>query len=176
VALMERFRTIVADPPWHYEGGCWDRQVSRSSSHYDTLTVPETASLGAELSTFIANDAYLFLWITSRFIIEGAGKAVPEAWGFRPLTTLVWCKPQIGTMSETLTSWWSLEYVDHLGRSISVISLVGSWITADATRRSPASSTLGQHNTAVVHIWNYSPADNAKTGPAGEKKWETRLG
>lgn len=89
---MRRFRTILADPPWRYDGGCWDRKVSRASSHYDTLSIPEICSLPVPA----AEDAYLFLWITSRHLLEGAAKAVMEAWGFRPLTTAVWCKPQMG--------------------------------------------------------------------------------
>ena len=90
------FRTIVADPPWDYEetqagDGCWDRPTSRSEGIYDKLSAGEVCSL--PLEEFVASNAYCFLWITNRHLLEGFGARVLRAWGFRPMTTVSWCKP-----------------------------------------------------------------------------------
>lgn len=91
-----KFRTIVADPPWSFESGCWDRPISKisnkSSGHYDAMETNDICAINVPS----ADDAYLFLWTTSRHLIEGDASHVARAWGFDPLTTIVWCKPQMG--------------------------------------------------------------------------------
>lgn len=87
-----KFRAVVADPPWDFGGGCWDRQVSKADSHYDTLSLDDICALPVPSK----DDAYLFLWTTSRHLINGSATKVAKSWGFRPLTTLVWVKPQLG--------------------------------------------------------------------------------
>jgi len=89
-----KYRAIVADPPWRYESGCWQRQRSKAAAHYDTLPTDDICAL--PVPTILADDAYLFLWTTSRHVLTGAATQVAEAWGFRPLTTLVWDKPRMG--------------------------------------------------------------------------------
>jgi len=87
-----RYRTIVADPPWTYSGGLWERQKSRAVSKYPTLTLDDIKAIPVPS----ADDAYLWLWITNRHLIEGYGAAVATAWGFRPLTIMTWCKTTMG--------------------------------------------------------------------------------
>lgn len=91
---MVKHRTVIADPPWDYKGGLWQRQKSKATSHYPVLSIDDIMNM--PIQPFIADDAYLFLWITSRHIIKGFGQKVAEVWGFRPLTTMVWCKSSIG--------------------------------------------------------------------------------
>jgi len=38
----------------------------------------------------------LWLWTPTHHLIRGITYEVCEAWGFRPMTTMIWCKPQIG--------------------------------------------------------------------------------
>jgi len=87
------YRTIVADPPWEYTNpDMWQRPNSRATSKYPALTTEDICALPVPA----AEDAYLWLWITNRHIIHGAGAKVAKAWGFRPLTVMTWCKTRMG--------------------------------------------------------------------------------
>lgn len=88
------YRVVVADPPWQYVDGCWDRQKSKAASQYPTLDVSDICKLPVE--RFASEDSYCFLWITNRHLLEGIGKTVLEAWGFRPITVLTWEKSNLG--------------------------------------------------------------------------------
>ncbi len=94
-----RYRTIVADPPWHYEG-----VVSSPKSHaanprgdgktivtafpYRSMTVDQIKSL--PVRHLADDDAVLFLWTTSRYLNDAFD--VVDAWGFEYRQTLVWHK------------------------------------------------------------------------------------
>jgi N6-adenosine-specific RNA methylase IME4 len=60
------------------------------------MTLGEICNLGIDLVSFVANPAHLYLWIPNHHLIRGIGEKVCEAWGFRPITLVTWCKPQIG--------------------------------------------------------------------------------
>ena len=103
-----KYRAIVADPPWDYAdtetgNGCWDRSGSRIESannrgrgaaegHYSALTLEDICSLPIPA----ANDAYCFLWVTNRHLLEGFAAVVLRAWGFRPITLRYWDKVHMG--------------------------------------------------------------------------------
>lgn len=101
---QEKFKTIVADPPWRY--GAWGRApltcrpatVAYPSDKnypmvYATMAVQEIESLPvAELA---ADDCELYLWTTQRYLPESF--RVLNAWGFRYCQTLTWCKTPRGT-------------------------------------------------------------------------------
>ena len=91
---MEPFRVVVADPPWKYKDGMWQRPQSKATNHYSTLSLAEICALPVE--QFMADDAYLFLWTTNRKLVEGWSNEVATAWGFRALTFMVWIKPWMG--------------------------------------------------------------------------------
>lgn len=89
------YRVIVADPPWSYKGttvgdGNWDRQTSKSSNIYETLSTEDICKL--PVKELVQDNSYCFLWITSRHLLEGFGKTVLQTWGFRPITVITWCK------------------------------------------------------------------------------------
>lgn len=103
-----RYRTIVADPPWQQKGGPsfdgrgHDTKLKRNVGTrtnsptkdlpYPTMALQEIAALPvAELAE---DDAHLYLWVTNRYVSDGY--AIAEAWGFRPVTLLTWCKPPMG--------------------------------------------------------------------------------
>lgn len=92
--LLVRHRVVVADPPWRYRQGLWQRSASKAATHYPTLSLEDVCAMPVE--DHVAEDAYLFLWITNRKLVEGWGQAVAEAWGFRALTFAVWIKPWMG--------------------------------------------------------------------------------
>jgi N6-adenosine-specific RNA methylase IME4 len=90
---VKRYRTIVADPPWHYEampiGGAKAgtfgaaRSLSYSSMSYEEIMALPVCELAAA-------DAVLWLWTTNRWLPRSF--AVVRAWGFEYRQTLVWGK------------------------------------------------------------------------------------
>ena len=105
----QRYRTIVADPPWHYDvpfppgaqgkarskriGERYNRQrMSETPVPYTTLSVAKIASL--PVADLARRDAHLYLWTTNRYLRDGF--EVLEAWGFRYSQVLVWCKTPMG--------------------------------------------------------------------------------
>jgi len=90
-----KFKTIVADPPWQYPNATlWQRPVSVPDEHYPTLTLEQIKSL--PVPTVAEKNCALWLWIPTYHLIRGIGVEVVEHWGFRPMTTMIWCKRQIG--------------------------------------------------------------------------------
>ena len=98
-AQSGRYRTIVADPPWHYDkaGGYSWREgrpsgESRPMLAYQTMTVDEITALPVD--GLAASDAHLYLWTTQRYLWDG--KRIAEAWGFSVAKVLTWCKAPTG--------------------------------------------------------------------------------
>lgn len=58
------------------------------------MSIDDLAKL--PIADFAGSDAHLWLWITNAFIGEGLHKPLLDAWGFRPLTIVTWCKRQPG--------------------------------------------------------------------------------
>lgn len=93
---MKRYRTIVADPPWEYEGfatapgGERKRGLKPKTADlpYGSMTVAEIAAL--PVASLAADDCRLFLWTTNRYL--RAAFDVLDGWGFRYRQTLVWHK------------------------------------------------------------------------------------
>ncbi len=107
-----KYRTIVADPPWRFRGNLPNAPFGfaagrgRPAAAYQTMTVDEIAALPvAELA---AKDAHLYLWTTSRHLQYAWG--IAEAWGFTYSTLLVWCKPPRGLVASA-TFTIAAEYV-----------------------------------------------------------------
>jgi N6-adenosine-specific RNA methylase IME4 len=94
-----KYRTIVADPPWHYgmsRGFSW-REGRPSGKRgamlaYPTMTVDEIAALPVE--TLAEDSAHLYVWTTQRYLWDT--RDIVRAWGFEPSTLLTWCKPPTG--------------------------------------------------------------------------------
>ncbi len=88
-----KYRTIVADPPWEYDG----RPVGGSSPGtlgtsqpfpYCTMRIDELCAI--RVRDVVDRDAVLWLWTTNRWLPESFD--VMAAWGFRYRQTLVWGK------------------------------------------------------------------------------------
>jgi N6-adenosine-specific RNA methylase IME4 len=96
-----RYRTIVADPPWHY-GKFGVGRIPQGTEHdgratpmpYGTMTVDEIKALPVE--SLAEEDAHLYLWTTQRYLRDAF--AVVDAWGFKYSATLVWAKTPMPTM------------------------------------------------------------------------------
>lgn len=91
-----RYRTIVADPPWHYEGFAtmpgsplkWGHATKREPMPYPSMTLAQIRAL--PVRDLADEHALLFLWTTNRYLPDAFG--VAEAWGFQYRQTLVWHK------------------------------------------------------------------------------------
>jgi len=89
----KKYQIIYADPPWHFKTGFWDRQKSKPEAHYDTMSIEEICSLPVKQLT--EKNCHLYLWTTSRHLMDGDAIKVCKEWGFRPMNIITWCKPQI---------------------------------------------------------------------------------
>lgn len=89
----ERYRCVVADPPWSPElGGTWGARVDkgRPQRFYKTMALEDIKALDVPT----APQAHLYLWTITPHVDWGFD--VARAWGFEPVTMLTWCKPGMG--------------------------------------------------------------------------------
>lgn len=97
--LPTAYGCVVADPPWPINwttprtrvNGRGERHVNQTTRlTYKTMTVDAIAALGVPAA--VLPDAWLFLWSTDRFVIDGSASRVAKAWGFDVRRFLVWAK------------------------------------------------------------------------------------
>lgn len=86
--VSERYRTIMADPPWDIN------QKGRlgAERHYPVMSVAAIKALPVVRVT--ADNAHCWLWVTNSTI--GIGHEVLHAWGFAYRSCLTWIKPRFG--------------------------------------------------------------------------------
>jgi len=87
-----KYSTIVIDPPWDFSDEGDHSQFGRGRPTYQTLTIDELKTL--PVGKFADTDCHIYLWITNRSLPKGFD--LLEAWGFRYIVCLTWCKPSIG--------------------------------------------------------------------------------
>ena len=86
-----RFRVVLADPPWNFKSNSVENPGRNARGHYDCMSLEEIAALPVE--RVVADDAVLFLWITGPFLTIGAHLPIMKAWGFEPSGMgFVWIK------------------------------------------------------------------------------------
>ncbi len=86
----QRYRTIVADPPWQY--GKPKGTKAGAGYYYDTMPLASICEL--PVAGMAEDDAHLWIWGTN-MKLDWAYE-VARAWGFDPTTLLTWCKTQPG--------------------------------------------------------------------------------
>jgi N6-adenosine-specific RNA methylase IME4 len=86
------FPTIVLDPPWDWGDEGDADQLGRARPTYDTMPLADIAAL--PVGDLAEPNAHIYLWITNRSLPKGFD--LLDAWGFRYITALTWCKPSIG--------------------------------------------------------------------------------
>jgi len=103
LGVSQKYSTIVADPPWHYDrvpaslpSGV-DKNVApgglrNEPLRYESMTLAEIRAL--PVSEMSAPDCRLFLWTTNRYLPDAFD--VIKAWGFEYRQTLVWHKADGG--------------------------------------------------------------------------------
>jgi len=98
---VERYRTIVADPPWPYNRKWSNHATERFKVKdaaalplpYETMPVKDIAALPVGRCAH-EDGAHLYLWTTNRFLHDAFH--VVEAWGFKYSQLLVWAKTPRG--------------------------------------------------------------------------------
>ncbi|RFS84151.1 methyltransferase [Actinomadura spongiicola] len=86
--VPQRFRTILADPPWdiHQTG------ARGAVQHYPLMTLERIKAMPVE--ALAEDDAHLWLWCTNNTLREGY--EVADAWGFTVRAPLTWVKFRLG--------------------------------------------------------------------------------
>lgn len=85
----QRFRTILADPPWQFQNRTGKMAPEhRRLSRYNTMKLQDICELPVEI---LAEDtAHLYLWVPNALLPEGL--RVMQAWGFQYKSNVVWHK------------------------------------------------------------------------------------
>ena len=98
--LNPPYSTIVADPPWPYEGGgpvgtggrgagfVRDHPGAGAATRYSLASMADLEAM--PVGSLAAENAHLYLWTTNSFMDEAYDLA--RAWGFSPKTILTWVK------------------------------------------------------------------------------------
>jgi N6-adenosine-specific RNA methylase IME4 len=91
-----KYATIVADPPWpfRFNAGAGGRRARSTTLGYPTMSLEDILAL--PVSDLALPDAHLYLWVTRDHYREGVGVKVARAWGFEPVTEIIWRKPNFG--------------------------------------------------------------------------------
>jgi len=85
----ERFRTVLADPPWRFQNRTGKMAPEhRRLSRYGTMSLDEIMEL--PVAQIVQDRAHLYLWVPNALILEGL--EVMRRWGFTYKTNLIWYK------------------------------------------------------------------------------------
>jgi N6-adenosine-specific RNA methylase IME4 len=97
------WRCVLADPPWRFQSNSVERPGKNPMRHYACMNLDDIAALPVKGG--VADDALLFMWITSPFLAIGAHMPIMKAWGFKVSTIgFVWEKESFGTGYTTRSS------------------------------------------------------------------------
>lgn len=86
-----KYRVIVCDPPWHYDGRVSDAS-HRAANPYPSMSIDEIKAL--PVGDHAEADSILWLWTTNSHIMHSFD--IAEAWGFTYKTMLTWAKDKMG--------------------------------------------------------------------------------
>lgn len=84
---------IVIDPPWKFSSNSKANPGRNAMRHYPCMTDAEIKAL--PVAEWSNKDALLFMWVTAPMLRRAI--MIPESWGFRYVSELVWVKDRIGT-------------------------------------------------------------------------------
>lgn len=83
----------VIDPPWKFSSNSKAKPGRNAMRHYECMTIAEIKAL--PVAEMMAKDSLLFMWTTAPMLRKSID--VPEAWGFRYVTEMIWDKQRTGT-------------------------------------------------------------------------------
>lgn len=88
-AASQRFKTIMADPPWRFQNSTGKvAPEHKRLNRYGTMTLADIMAL--PVSNVAAETSHLYLWVPNALLPDGL--AVLQAWGFTYKSNLVWHK------------------------------------------------------------------------------------
>ena len=88
-ASRQRFRTILADPPWQFQNKTGKvAPEHKRLSRYGTMTFSEIEAL--PVAEVAAATSHLYLWVPNALLPEGL--SAMAAWGFHYKSNIVWHK------------------------------------------------------------------------------------
>lgn len=127
-----RFCVCYADPPWNY-GGNAEGSFCDPTVHYPLMSTE--AIMALPVKDCLVEDAALYLWVPSCLLEDGL--AVLKAWGFKYVSSMVWCKNRaVMSLGPTKTAHEML----LIGRRGTAMhendARMNSWVVADATDHS----------------------------------------
>lgn len=89
--LRNDYRVVAADPPWAFKSNSAAKPGRNAMRHYDCMPLEDINAL--PVSSIVADNAILFLWITGPFMAIGAHLPLMKSWGFKPSGMgFVWIK------------------------------------------------------------------------------------
>jgi len=98
--MTQKFRCIVADPPWELKLGKtspvdseaipWNHDLTLTQLEYPTMSVKELKALKVPAD----RDAHCYIWTINAHL--EATYEIARAWGFRPVTLITWIKSPMG--------------------------------------------------------------------------------
>jgi len=180
-----KYRTIVADPPWHYDHSGATFRGAQGGTYlthrlpYPTMTVNQIAAL--PVGSLAEDDAHLYLWTTQKYLRDAY--AVTEAWGFRPSSVLVWCKAPRGfimgndfsstvefvlfcrrgslpTLRKVDRNWWRWPRGAHSAKPEAFIDLV------EQVSPPPYVELFARRHRLGWDVWGLESANTAQLGDA----------
>jgi N6-adenosine-specific RNA methylase IME4 len=97
---MNKFRVIVADPPWSFQDSLTMSDVKRGAeANYKVMTIKDIINL--PISDFAdPKGSILALWVPSSLLQEGLDTM--KAWGFTHKQTYVWVKTKKVPFTESI--------------------------------------------------------------------------
>lgn len=119
--LNPPYATIVADPPWKYEGRgqvgtggrgaefVMDFPSAGASDKYDTMPMDDLRAM--PVKAIAAKNAHLWLWTTNAFM--GEAWALAQEWGFTPKTILTWGKVKADGTPSMKTGYYLRGATEH---------------------------------------------------------------
>jgi N6-adenosine-specific RNA methylase IME4 len=87
---MFGYDLIVADPPWDFENYSDAGTKKGADPHYGVM--PLEAIKALPVHELARGDCLLLLWTTGWAIATGQAQEVARAWGFKPISEIVWFK------------------------------------------------------------------------------------
>jgi N6-adenosine-specific RNA methylase IME4 len=87
---MFGYDVIVADPPWDFENYSDAGTKKGADPHYSVM--PLKAIKALPVHELARGDCLLLLWTTGWAIATGQALEVARAWGFKPISEIVWLK------------------------------------------------------------------------------------
>lgn len=186
----ERFRTILADPPWDIQ----QRGTRGAECHYDLMNLDRIKAM--PVADLAEEDAHLWLWVTNATLRHGYD--VAEAWGFTVRSPLTWIKFRLGlgnylrNATEHLLfatkgkapvnfrsqpTWVNAPVQDHSHKPEEQYALIerishGPYLELFARRRPPSSSdwsVWGNEIDSDVSIPGYPLPGEVNRQPSGVK-------